>query len=146
VPSFGLMPTPPDPHTDANYAALVEALAREGLPRRTEAVRAVEAVACALAQRIPGLEYDTLRELLPDPFRGRLVPCERHVAAPARPPRTAEAFYEIVAADLDRDPGEVEPMVRAVFAALRAQLPETEGERAEAELPLELTPLWRRPS
>jgi uncharacterized protein (DUF2267 family) len=138
------MRTPPDPHADADYGALVEALAREGLPRRTEAVRVVEAVACALAQRVGGAEYEELRELLPDPFRGRLAACERHVADPARPPRTAETFYEIVAADLDRDPGEVEPLVRAVFGALRAQLPEPEGERAAEELPPELRPLWRR--
>ena len=62
--------------------ALVDALAREGLPRRAEATRAVEAVVCALSQRISGPDFEQLRDLLPDPFRSRLVTCERHAATP----------------------------------------------------------------
>ena len=135
----------PDPHADADYRALVEALAREGLPRRTEAVRAVEAVACALARRIGNEHYEDLRELLPQPFRGKLVACERH-AASDRPIRTADEFYASVADDLARDPAEVEGAARAVFAALRAQLPEQEADDVADRLPAELLPLWRRPS
>jgi uncharacterized protein (DUF2267 family) len=134
----------PDPQLDADYRALVEALAREGLPRRTEAVRAVEAVACALAQRAAGSEFDQLREGLPEPFRGRLVACEVHAAGPRGDLRTLEDFYGIVASDLDRRPDDVEASVRAVFAALRAQLPEQEAEDLGEHLPPELLPLWRR--
>jgi uncharacterized protein (DUF2267 family) len=133
-------------HSEANYQALVEALAREGLPRRAEATRAVEAVMCALAQRISHSDFEPLRELLPDPFRSGLVACERHAVAPRAEFRTAEEFYEIVAEDLDRSPDEVEPTVRAVFAALRAQLPEKEAEEVANQLPRELDVLWRRPS
>jgi len=137
----------PDPHEDADYRALVDALAREGLPRRAEAARAVEAVVCALAQRIAGPEFDDVRELLPPPFRTRLVTCERHTASPpADPPRSAEDLYALVAEDLDRSPEEVEPTVRAVLAAVRAQLGEGEAEDVAARLPIELLPLWRRPS
>lgn len=140
------MPTrPPDPHQDADYRALVDALAREGLPRRTEAARAVEAVVCALAQRLDDEEFAPLRELLPSPLRSRLVACERHAAAPATP-RSAEELYAIVAEDLGRPPGSVEPTVRAVMAAIRAQLPEDDAEAIAARLPLDLLPLWRRPS
>lgn len=57
----------PDPHEDADLRALVEALAREGLPRRTEAARAVEAVVCALAQRLSDPDSAPLVELLPAP-------------------------------------------------------------------------------
>jgi uncharacterized protein (DUF2267 family) len=142
------MATPPDPHQDADYQSLIAALAREGLPRRTEAVKAVEAVMCALARRVAGGEFDDLRELLPDPFRGRLVACERHAAAPPRKvgPRTDEAFYADVAEDLERDAADVEPAVRSVFAAIRGQVGEKEGEDIAAQLPLELQALWRRPS
>jgi uncharacterized protein (DUF2267 family) len=141
------MPTPPDPHQDANYQSLIDALAREGLPRRTEAVRAVEAVMCALAQRISGGEFEDLRELLPDPFRGRLAACERHAAAPpVAQPRSDEAFYAHVAEDLGREATEVEPTVRAVFAAIRGQVGEKEAEDVAAQLPSELQALWRRPS
>lgn len=141
------MPRLPDPHEDADYRALVDALAREGLPRRAEAARAVEAVVCALAQRFSGSDFDDLRELLPVPFRTRLAACERHVASPpADTPRTAEDLYAIVAEDLDRSPEEVEPTVRAVLAAVRSQLGEREGEEVAGRLPLDLQPLWRRPS
>ncbi len=140
------MANPPDPLQDADYRALVDALAREGLPRRAEATRAVEAVVCALAQRISGAEYDELRELLPDPFRTRLVPCERHAAAPRTTFGSARDFYAIVAEDLGREPEDVEPTVRAVFAAVRTQLREKEAEDVAAQLPHELQALWRRPS
>ena len=140
-------PTDRDRHANADYSAFVEALAREGLPLRTEATRAAEAVACALAQRISHAHFEDLREALPEPFRGRLFACERHAALPPRRDReTAESFYEVVAEDLDRSPDEVEPAVRAVFQALRAQLTEDEGESVAGLLPAELGHLWRRPS
>lgn len=140
-------PTDRDRHADADYSAFVEALAREGLPIRTEATRAAEAVACALAQRISHADFDELREALPEPFRGRLFACERHAALPPRPAdNTAEGFYAAVAEDLDRSPDDVEPAVRAVFAALRAQLGEAEAEDVAVQIPAELAHLWRRPS
>jgi uncharacterized protein (DUF2267 family) len=140
------MPAPPDVYQDADYRALVDALAREGLPRRAEATRAVEAVVCALAQRVAHADFDPLRERLPEPFRSRLAACERHALAPRAQLDTLEDFYEVVAEDLDRSPDEVEPTVRAVFAAVRAQLPEEDAEDVAAQLPRELEALWRRPS
>jgi uncharacterized protein (DUF2267 family) len=135
----------PDPHEDADYRALVDALAQEGLPRRAEAARAVEAVVCALAQRLDDKFFEDVRELLPAPFRTRLVACERHIASPpAEPPRTAEDVFAVVAEDLDRAPDEVEPTVRAVLGAVRAQLGEHEAEEVGRKLPLDLEPLWRR--
>jgi uncharacterized protein (DUF2267 family) len=140
------LPTNPDPHRDADFKRLVEALAREGLPRRAEAARAVEAVVCALSQRIGAAEYDELREHLPEPFRGQLAACERHAISPRPQPRSPSEFYEIVAEDLDRDPEEVESVVRAVFAAMRAQIDEGAAELVSAQLPPDLEPLWRRVS
>lgn len=139
------MPTP-ERFAEQDYQALVDALAREGLGTRTEATRTVEAVMCALAQRIAGPEYDTLRELFPEPFRGRLYACERHAARPPRDVRTAEELYAIVGEDLGRDAGEVEPAVRAVLAAVRRVLSEAEAEDVAHELPPDLAALWRRPS
>jgi uncharacterized protein (DUF2267 family) len=140
------MAIPPDPHADRDFKPLLDALAREGLPQRTVATRAVEAVTCALAQRLSGGAFDGLRELLPEPFRGRLVACERHAALPPRPFRSAGAFYEIVAQDLDRSPDDVEATVRAVFAAVRRTISERDAEDVASQLPDELQALWRRPS
>ena len=140
------LPGDHDPLQDANFQALVNALAREGLPRRAEAARAVEAVMCALAQRISRAEYDELREHLPEPFGSRLTACERHAVQPPRELRSVEDFYAVVAEDLERGPEEVESAVRAVFAALRTQMSEADAELVGEELPLELVPLWRRPS
>lgn len=140
------MPNRTDFPEDADYRALVEALAREGLPRRAEAARAVEAVMCALSQRVCHSDFDDLRETLPDPFRARLAVCERHAVTTPRHFRALEDFYEVVAEDLDRSPEDVEPTVRAVFAAVRAQLSENHAEDVANQLPYELQLLWRRPS
>jgi uncharacterized protein (DUF2267 family) len=140
------LPHDHDPTLDADFQALVHALAREGLPRRAEAARAVEAVLCALALRIGGPEFDELREHLPPPFSTRLAACERHAAAGPGRVDSADAFYRIVGEDLGRDAAAVEPTARAVFAALRAELSEDEAEVVERELPLDLVPLWRRVS
>jgi uncharacterized protein (DUF2267 family) len=139
------VPRPPDPHEDADYRALVDALARQGLPRRTEAARAVEAVVCALAQRLADPDFAPLRELFPSPLQTRLVACERHAPAPASP-RSAAEVYALVAEDLGRPADEVEPTIRAVMAAIRDQLPEAAAEEVAGRLPLDLLPLWRRPS
>jgi uncharacterized protein (DUF2267 family) len=137
----------PDPHEDADYRALVDALAREGLPRRVEAARAVEAVVCALAQRLAEPHFEDLKDILSSPFHSRFVACERHVAAPpAEAPASADEVYAVVAEDLDRSPDEVEPTVRAVLAAVRTQLGEHEAEEVAGKLPPDLQPLWRRPS
>jgi uncharacterized protein (DUF2267 family) len=136
---------PPDPHENADYRSLVDALAREGLPRRTEAARAVKAVVCALAQRLADPDFAPLRDLFPSPLRERLEPCERHAAAPLAP-HTVEEVYAIVGEDLSRPAQDVEPTVRAVLAAVRAQLSEDGADEIAARLPLDLLPLWRRPS
>ena len=146
VPSVGDVAGPPDPHLDADYRALVDALARAGLPRRTEAVRAVEAVACALAQRLADPGFEPLREVLPEPFRGRLSACERHAPDPRTRFGGAADFLAIVADDLGSAAVEIEGAVRAVFAALRAQLEEDQAEEVERLFPAELLPFWRRPS
>jgi uncharacterized protein (DUF2267 family) len=140
------LPGDHDPLQDANFQALVNALAREGLPRRAEAARAVEAVMCALAQRISWPEFDELREHLPEPFGSRLTACERHSAQAPRERGTLQEFYAVVGEDLERGPEEVESAVRAVFAALRTQMAEPDAELVGEQLPLELVPLWRRPS
>ena len=134
----------PDPLEDADYRALVDALAREGLPRRAEAARAVEAVVCALAQRLEGAEFDDLRELLPAPSGPASSPASGTPPRPAGAAAERREFYTLVAEDLDCSPEEVEPTARAVLAAVRAQLGEGEAEDVAGRLPAELQPLWRR--
>ncbi len=132
----------PDPHADRDFRAFLDALAQEGLPRRAEAARATEAVACALALRLRDPDFEPLRELLPEPFRGRVVACERH--SKEIPPEFSrlEDFLGIVGEDLEMAAEEAEPVARAVFHALRVQLPEEAEEEVSRRLPDELQPLW----
>ncbi|MFT3915546.1 MAG: DUF2267 domain-containing protein [Anaeromyxobacteraceae bacterium] len=145
------MPTrlrPVDLEASASHGPLVEALARAGLTRRSDATRAVQAVVCALALRTRDPAWDRLRELLPSPFKERLAACERH-AASRFTPATADEFEGLVADDLDRpggEPGDVPGVIRAVFSAIRAQLGEPEAEELGNRLPVELEPYWRRAS
>lgn len=132
----------PDPHTDADYRTFLEALAREGLPRRTEAARVTEAVACALALRLRDPGFEPLRELLPPPFRGRREPCERHREQPPPGFSRLEDFLGVVGQDLALSPDQAEPAARAVFHALRLQLPEQAEEEVGLRLPADLLPLW----
>jgi uncharacterized protein (DUF2267 family) len=131
----------PDPHADADYRTFLEALARQGLPQRLQAARATEAVACALAQRLRDPHFQALIELMPRPFKGRLMACERH-SGPLRELAQLADFYAAVGEDLGAPPDEVEPTVRAVLAALRAQLSDEAAEEIGARLPEELAPLW----
>lgn len=132
----------PDPHADADLRAFLDALAREGLPRRTEAARAAEAVACALALRLRDPTFDPLRELLPEPFRGRLVACERHRESAPPDLSRLDDFLGVVAEDLGTGPEQAEITARAVLHALRLQLPEEDDEEVSRRLPAELLSLW----
>lgn len=131
-----------DPQADADYRAFLDALAREGLPRRAEAARATEAVACALALRLREPHFAPLRELLPGPFQGRLLPCERHSADPPRTVAQLDDFLDVVAEDLGASRAEAEPYARAVFGAMRLQLDEEAEEEVARRLPCDLAPLW----
>lgn len=53
---------------------------------------------------------------------------------------------KIVGQDLERPAHETEPVIRAVFAAIRSQLDDASAEELSNRLPAELEPLWRRPS
>lgn len=132
----------PDPQTDADFRAFLDALAREGLPRRAEAARATEAVACALSLRLHDPHFDPLRELLPGPFKGRLLPCERHSAGPPRAVAGLDDFLDVVAEDLGASRDDAEPYARAVFGAIRLQLDEQQEEEVGLRLPEDLAPLW----
>lgn len=132
----------PDPQADADFRAFLDALAREGLPRRAEAARATEAVACALALRLRDPHFDPLRELLPGPLKGRLLPCERHAGDPPRAVAGLDAFLDVVAEDLGGSRAEAEPYTRAVFGAMRLQLDEPAEEEVARRLPEDLAPLW----
>jgi uncharacterized protein (DUF2267 family) len=133
------------PELPTGYAPLVEALARAGLTRRTDATRAVEAVVGALAMRTRDASWDRLRELMPSPFRERMVPCERHIGSRFTP-ATVDEFEAIIADDLGRPVEEANGVIRAVFSAIRAQLAEPQAEELGNRLPVELEPYWRRTS
>lgn len=140
--TLAAMALAPDPHADADFRAFLETLAREGLPRRTEAARATEAVACALALRLADADFEPLRELLPQPLKGRLAACERHRDRPTRPFGRPEDFLAVVREDLGGGLDDAEAAARAVVHALRLQLPEEAEEEVARRLPEDLAPLW----
>lgn len=136
------MPLHPDPHAEADLRSFLEALTREGLPRRAEAARVTEAVACALALRLTDPAFDAVRELLPQPFKGRLAACERHRDRDPPAFGREEDFLTVVGEDLGSAPDEAETAARAVFHALRLQLSEDAQEELARRLPEDLEPLW----
>jgi hypothetical protein len=145
LPSMPTRTRPNDAELPSGYMPLVEALARAGLTRRSDATRAVESVICALSMRTRDGSWDRMRELMPSPFRERMVPCERHIGSRFTP-ATVDEFEGLVADDLGRPPEEADGVIRAVFSAIRAQLEEPVAEELGNRLPIELEPYWRRES
>ncbi len=129
-----------------NYRAFLDELAWSGIsPPRIEPRLAAEAVLCILARRLSTGEVEDLEAALRPGLASLIRSCDRH-AGPARAHRiNREEFMRDVADHLGVPRGDVEPIVRAVFTAVRDRLPADEVEDVAAQLPPDLADLWRRP-
>jgi uncharacterized protein (DUF2267 family) len=123
-------------------AFLHELEARGVLPSNVSSDDAATAVMCALAQRLTTGETHRMLLAMPDALRPFFVPCAEHRAGvpPARFDRTE--LLDAVAAHLAVTPAQAEWICRAVFRAVRAQLPEEHTRHVAQQLPAELKALW----
>jgi uncharacterized protein (DUF2267 family) len=102
--------------------------------------RAVHAVLCAFADRIPPDERAHLVEHLPDDVR-RMLSGPRRIEAPAVRLRSVDQLVAAVVAEGGITPAVAEPVTRAVLSKLRVLVPEEEHDVA-AVLPAALRELW----
>jgi uncharacterized protein (DUF2267 family) len=129
--------------TSQTYAAFIKHLCERGGMSPSVAEKAAVSVLCALEQRLFGEEAKDLEAQLPRKLTEMLHRCERHESGP--PPRKfgrAEMLL-MVGEELGLKPEAVEPVIRAVFDAIRDQVSEGEVEQVMNQLPADLRDLWR---
>ncbi|NPC84884.1 DUF2267 domain-containing protein, partial [Pyxidicoccus fallax] len=102
---------------------------------------AAVAVLSALERRILPAEARDLEAQLPRRLVEFLPPLEQRPPRPRRFGR--EEFLQTVADDLEKPVEEMEPLVRAVFRAMRDLISEGEAEDVASNLPPDLQALWR---
>jgi uncharacterized protein (DUF2267 family) len=130
--------------TSQTYKAFLKNLQRIGSMSEELAEQAAVSVLCALEQRLTRDEAADMEAQLPTRLTKLLYRCDRHLdSAPAKPRR--EEFIQMIADDLGMQPSEAEPVVRAVFTAVRDQISEGEVEDVIGQLPAEYRELWARP-
>ncbi len=131
-------------HASQTYAAFLQDLCRIGSMAPEFAEQAAVSVLCALEQRLIPEEAKDLEAQLPIKLLNLLTRCARHRdLAPVK--YTREQLLEMVGEDLNMQPDEVEPVIRAVFATIREHVSEGEVEDIINMLPRELRDLWQRP-
>jgi uncharacterized protein (DUF2267 family) len=107
-----------------------------------EPVVAVEAVFCALIERLPGGIVQQLLEQLSPDVRELLSRCPRK--RPQEPPEKLDRddFYLHVANHLNADVENVRLVLHGVFAALHSQITEAESEKVASQLPDYVKGTW----
>jgi uncharacterized protein (DUF2267 family) len=107
-----------------------------------EPEKAVEAVFCALTERLPGGLVQQLFEQLSPDVRELVGRCQkRSDAAPVKLDR--DDFYLHVANHLNAEPENVRLVLHGVFAALQTQITEAEFEKVSSQLPDYVKGTWR---
>lgn len=107
-----------------------------------EPERAVEAVVCALTERLPGGTVQQFFEQLSPDVRELVARCEKRAdAAPEKLDK--EDFYLHVANHLNADPENVRLVLHGVFASLHTQINDAEFEKISSQLPDFLRGTWR---
>ncbi|MBX3207749.1 MAG: DUF2267 domain-containing protein [Labilithrix sp.] len=126
---------------DARLAIEEEIERSVALPAGIGSMEAFSAVMCALVARVSGGEARELAAGLPVTLRGLV---ERDAKDRAEEPEVFECdeLLRRVATHLSLDPAEVEPIVRAVFGAVRRVLPEKATSDVASQLPVSLRELW----
>jgi uncharacterized protein (DUF2267 family) len=128
-------------HTRSTYAAFIRHLCEVGKLEPSLAECAAVAVLRALERRILPAEAKDLEAQLPRRLVDFLPPLEQR---PQRPRRFGkEEFLQTVADDLEMPVEEMEPVVRAVFRAMRDLISEGEANDVASNLPPDLQALWR---
>ncbi len=128
---------------DARRMALEAIDDSVALPEGVMSADAFAAVMCSLSQRVSGGEARELVLGLPETMRGLVDRCALHREEEADVFGHDELLRR-VAVHLQLDPGSVEPIVRAVFAAVKRVLPEKATFDIGSQLPLDLRDLWER--
>lgn len=143
---IGLLPSDTRPSDGARHHppsaalhALLSAVTAVGV-HVARARSVVSVVLSALAERVPAGELDHLMAHLPDDVR-QLMRSPRRIGAPgARTQTVSDLVARVLAVDRV-PPKRAEQAARAVFAALRALVPEEAGDIC-AVLPEDLRHLW----
>ncbi|HYV45188.1 MAG TPA: DUF2267 domain-containing protein [Myxococcaceae bacterium] len=131
-------------HAAQTYSAFLKDLCRIGGMAPEFAEQAAVSVLWALEQRIIPDEARDLEAQLPVQLTNLLACCNRPMTS--RPEKyTREELLERVGRDLNMQPDEVEPVVRAVFATVRQHVSEGEVEAVIQMLPRQMRDLWQRP-
>ena len=125
-------------HAATTYHAFLRDLQRIGGLREDLAERSAVAVLSVLERRVLPGGARHLEAQLPSKLRELLV----H-SAQSRFGRVA--FLRMVAGELGIEPEAAEPIVRAVFRAVRAKISDGEARDVAAELPGDLAELWLTP-
>lgn len=135
---------PADNHTTSKEAAkrlsgLVEK--QHVLPEDVDPREAISAVLCVLTSRLGKKQADRALEALPRPVRSMVDFCILHRDEPSRV-FALDEFLRQVADHLDVTPHTARRVIRAVFSALRADLPPEAIEKATRQLPPDIRSLW----
>ncbi|MBN8232516.1 DUF2267 domain-containing protein [Corallococcus macrosporus] len=133
--------------TSQTYKAFLKYLCDVGrLPSEQAAEDAAVSVLCVLEQRLVGEEDNDLEAQLPMKLRELLIRCDRHESGPPPQKFGRTEMVSMVAEDLDIEPDDAEPIIRAVFSAIQAQISTGESDDIAGELPPDLRDLWARPA
>ena len=112
------------------------------LPVGIDADEATSVVLCALLSRLDLEQGKQLLDTLPSSVRDAAGRCPIHGGEPGQSFGKAELLAR-VAEHVQLAPEAVESLVRAVFRALRAQLPPRVNATIQKQLPRDLVALWR---
>lgn len=129
----------------STYKAFLRDLCAIGNMDEALAECAAVSVLCGLERRVFGPEAKDLDAQLPSKLRELVQRCSLHQGKPERK-FGREEFFQMVADDLKKNANEVEPIIRSVILAVRAQVSEGEAEQFGNMLPHDLKELWARPS
>jgi uncharacterized protein (DUF2267 family) len=132
-------------HAAQTYAAFLKDLCRIGGMGPEFAEQAALSVLSALEMRLIPDEAKDLEAQLPVQLTNLLACCERPNRSDEPVKYSRDDLLEMVAADLNMQPDEVEPVIRAVFATVREHVSEGEVEDVVNMLPREMRDLWQRP-
>jgi uncharacterized protein (DUF2267 family) len=115
------------------------------VPSGISAEQAATAVLCTLTMRVTGGQARDYVASIPQPLSALLIPCVQHRGE--QPEKFDRAgFLQRVTDHLGVSMEDAERISRAVFAAVRSDLPQREADDVESQLPRDLAELWRAPA